>query len=384
MTDPTYDPALASRLRAYADGGVRPINVARDRRGRDREPPHPHPPERATGADAPRGSIPHHRRGRGCAGWGHERRPDAANGFGRLRLRGRRAPIALARRPGLERIHRARPVATGRGRLPGWPAFRLGRDTPRRRRPGPPRRHDVPPGCGRARRWPGVGHPASDHDGPQVLRLPELDVHVVAGRPLGFLGRLCGRVELPPGRERVGRLLAQGLAAVVLCERGQSAGMAVLATRRSTDRSVARPGVQLADGDGANLRAMPDGLLARLPRRSMDGRGERLRPHDHGAGQHGEVPGDVRRRGGDGLDVGSGQFDLHHFVQSAATTPTNSDSTTWVSSASMGTSRASRCRTASTSFPETFEWLRATGPSAGRLTAHASWRTARSSAAMAG
>lgn len=27
MTDPTYDPVLASRLRAYADGGVRPINA---------------------------------------------------------------------------------------------------------------------------------------------------------------------------------------------------------------------------------------------------------------------------------------------------------------------------------------------------------------------
>ena len=64
--------------------------------------------------------------------------------------------------------------------------------------------------------------------------------------------------------------------------------------------------------------------------------------------------------------------------------PAKPDSTTWVSSASMGTSRASTCRAASTSFPEIFEWLRATGPSAGRLTVHASWRTARSWAAMAG
>src|SRR5512145_1043578 len=27
MTDPTYDPVLASRLRGYAEGGVRPINA---------------------------------------------------------------------------------------------------------------------------------------------------------------------------------------------------------------------------------------------------------------------------------------------------------------------------------------------------------------------
>ena len=133
MTDPTYDPVLASRLRAYAEGGVRPIDAARDRRGRDREPPRP--PERATGADAPRGGVPRRRRGRGSAGGRLERRPHAADGFGRLRLRGRRAPIALARRPALERLHRARPAASRHGRLPGRPAFRLGRDAPRRRRP---------------------------------------------------------------------------------------------------------------------------------------------------------------------------------------------------------------------------------------------------------
>ena len=115
-----------------------------------------------------------------------------------------------------------------------------------------------------------MGHAGSDHHGSRVLRLPELDVHVVARRSLGFLGRLCWRVQLPlvvsasDGSSR--KVLQPSFFASEV-----NTPQAWLFWPRDDQLIVRLPGQgpQLADGDGTNLRAMPDDLL--LPE-SSDGR----------------------------------------------------------------------------------------------------------------
>ena len=246
MTDPTYDPVLAARLRAYAEGGVRPIDVLQtaegaiaNRRTRTRRNARPALTllaaaflivgAAAAALVAGTSDVPTPPTGSVVFGYAD----DGLRSLWRVDL-----PSNVSTE--LVRLQRGSAVSPD-GRHFAWVETRpdeddrvhLGDTTSLR---------DVVVPAGR----PGVGHAASDHHGSHVLRLPELDVHVVAGRPLGFLGRVCWRGELPPGRERVGRLLAQGLAAVVLCARCQSRGMAALATRRSTDRSVAGP--RLPDG----------------------------------------------------------------------------------------------------------------------------------------
>ena len=219
MTDPTYDPVLASRLRAFAEGGVRPIDAVviaeraiANRRTRTRRNVRPALTLLAAaflivGAAAAAlvgGATDVPTPPTGSVVYGYA--DDGLRSLWRVDL-----PSNVSTE--LVRSQRGSSVSPD-GRHFAWVETRPDEDDEVHLGDTTSLRDVVVPADGEV--W-ATQHPTTTV--PTVLRLPELDVHVVAGRPLGFLGRLRGRRELPPRRERVGRLLAQGLAAVVLCAR---------------------------------------------------------------------------------------------------------------------------------------------------------------------